>query len=281
MTGDERPRRSALYLPASNPRAIAKARGLPCDVVILDLEDAVAAEAKPQARAAAVAAIREGGFGRRELVVRVNALSTPWGADDCAALAQTPPAAVLLPKVDDPAAVAAYAARLGGVALWAMVETAAAVLRLDALAGAPGLAALVMGTNDLAKELRARPGPDRLPLTSFLSQAVAAARAHGLAVLDGVYNAIDDADGFARECAQGAAFGFDGKTLIHPAQIAACNTAFSPDADEVARAEAIVAAFADPAAAGRGAIRLDGAMVERLHLDQAHRTLALARAATD
>ena len=154
---DMRPRRSALYLPASNPRAIVKARGLPCDVVILDLEDAVAPDAKAGARAAAVAAVREGGFGRRELVVRVNALATPWGADDCAALAQVRPDAVLLPKIDDAASLAAYIDRLPGMAVWAMVETAASVLRLDAIAAAPGLAALVMGTNDLAKDMRARP----------------------------------------------------------------------------------------------------------------------------
>ena len=281
MTDALRPRRSALYMPASNPRAIAKARSLDCDVVILDLEDAVAPEAKASARDAAVAAAREGGFGPRELVVRVNALSTPWGADDCAALAEARPAAVLVPKVDDAAAVAAYAERLDGVPVWAMVETAASVLRLDDLAAALGLAVLVMGTNDLAKEMRATPGPDRLPLLGFLAQTVAAARAHGLGVLDGVNNLLDDAEGLAAECAQGARFGFDGKTLIHPAQIDACNAAFSPDATEIARAEAIVAAFADPAAAERGAIRVDGAMVERLHLDQARRTLEIVAAITD
>ena len=276
--GPARPRRSALYMPASNPRAIAKARDLPCDVVILDLEDAVAPDMKNAAREAAVAAVREGGFGTRELVVRVNALSTPWGAADCAALAGARPAAVLVPKVDDAAAVAGYAALLDGLPIWAMVETAAAVLRLDDLAGAPGLAALVMGTNDLAKEMGARPGADRLPLLGFLAQTVAAARAHGLGVLDGVYNMIDDDAGLARECDQAVRFGFDGKTLIHPGQIAACNAAFSPAPDEIARAQAIVAAFAAPDAVAKGAIRVDGAMVERLHLDQARRTLAIAAA---
>lgn len=273
---DVRPRRSALYLPASNPRAIAKARGLPCDVVILDLEDAVAPEAKGGARAAAVAAVREGGFGDRELVVRVNALATPWGADDCAGLAQVRPDAVLVPKIDDAASLAAYVDRAPGLPIWAMVETAASVLQLDAIAAVPGLAALVMGTNDLAKDMRARPGRDRAPLLGFLAQTVAAARAHGLGVLDGVYNAIDDGDGLARECAQAVAFGFDGKTVIHPAQIDACNAAFSPDAVEIAAAEAIVAAFAEPANADKGVIRLGGAMVERLHLDQARRLLAVA-----
>lgn len=272
-----RPRRSALFLPASNPRAVEKARTLACDVVILDLEDAVAPAAKADARAAAVAAVAQGGFGRRELVVRVNALDGEWGSDDCLAL-RGKAVAVLLPKVDDAAAVARYADLLEGAPLWAMVETARAALRPDALAAAPGLVALVMGTNDLAKELHARPGPDRLPLLGFLAGAVAAARARGLAVLDGVCNAIDDPAVLAAECAQGAAFGFDGKSLIHPAQIDAANAAFGPDAEAIAWAETVAAAFAEPAAAGKGAIRVDGRMVERLHLEQAQRTLALARA---
>lgn len=277
-----RPRRSALYLPASNARAIAKARTLPCDVVILDLEDAVAPDMKLDARAAAVAAVGEGGFGDRELVVRVNALSTEWGEADCLALHEVAQdaalGAVLVPKPDDGDDVAAYRERLGDLPIWAMVETAGAVLRLDSLSRAPGLAALVMGTNDLAKELGARPGADRLPLLGFLASTVAAARAHGLAVLDGVHNAIDDHEGFAAECAQGVRFGFDGKTLIHPSQIEPCNAAFSPTGDEIAWAETIAAAFAAPGAQGRGAIRVEGRMVERLHLDQARRTLALARA---
>ena len=273
-----RPRRSALYLPASNPRAIAKARTLGCDIVILDLEDAVAPDNKASARDAAAAAVREGGFGARELVVRVNALSTQWGAADLVALAAARPDAVLVPKVDDGASLAACTAALPGVPLWAMVETPRALLRLDDLASAPGLAALVMGTNDLAKDLGMRPGADRLPFLGFLAQSVAAARAHGLAVLDGVYNAIDDADGLARECAQGVQFGFDGKTLIHPGQIDPCNAAFSPTDEEVAWAETVERAFAAPDAAGRGAIRVEGRMVERLHLEQARRTLAIARA---
>ena len=277
MTTPIRPRRSALYMPASNAKAIAKARTLACDVVILDLEDAVAPDAKEKAREAAVAAVREGGFGGRELVVRVNALATEWGEEDCAALAAAAPDAILVPKVDDGRQVAGYVERrLGGVPVWAMVETARAMLRLESLASAPGLAALVMGTNDLAKELGARPGADRLPFLGVLTQAVAAARAYGLAVLDGVYNAIDDADGFSAECAQGARFGFDGKTLIHPAQIAACNAAFSPTVDDIAWAETVERAFAAPEAANKGAIRVEGKMVERLHLDQARRTLAQA-----
>lgn len=274
-----RPRRSALYMPASNARAIAKARSIDCDVVIFDLEDAVAPDMKADARAQAVAAIREGGFGRRELVVRVNAPDTAWGVDDLAALAAARPDAVLVPKICGADDVAACVAALGGaVPVWTMVETTRAVLDIAAVAAAPGLAALVMGANDLAKEMGARPGPARTPLLGFLAATVAAARAHGLAVLDGVYNVITDEDGFARECAQGVEFGFDGKTLIHPSQVAECNRAFSPDAAEIAWAEAVVRAFADPDAADKGAIRLDGRMVERLHLDSAQRTLAIARA---
>lgn len=271
------PRRSALYMPASNANAIAKARALPCDCVILDLEDGVAPAAKAAARDAAVAAVRQGGFGARELVIRANALSSDWGAADCAALAAARPDAVLLPKVDDGVAVAAYAALLPGMALWAMVETPRALLRLESLAAAPGLAALVMGTNDIAKDLGMRAGADRLPFHGFLAQTVAAARAYGLAAIDGVYNAIDDAEGFARECAQGVQFGFDGKTVIHPSQVEACNTAFSPTEEEIAWAATVERAFAAPDAAGKGAIRVEGRMAERLHLEQARRTLAIAR----
>ncbi len=271
-----RPRRAALYLPASNPRAIAKARTLAADVVILDLEDAVAPEQKADARAAAVAAIREGGFGARELVVRANALDTEWGADDLASLAAAKPDAILAPKISTAADVATYVDRAGGVPVWAMVETAGAVLRLDAIAAVPGLAALVMGTNDLAKALRMRPGADRLPMHGFLAATVAAARLHGRIALDGVWNAIDDAEGLAAECAQAVRFGFDGKTLIHPGQIDACLAAFRPSADEIAAAEAIVAAFAQPEAAGKGAIRHAGGMVERLHLAEAEALLARA-----
>lgn len=270
-----RPRRSALYLPASNARAIAKARTLACDVVILDLEDAVAPEHKVAARTPAVAAVREGGFGRRELVVRVNALASEWGADDLAALAEARPDAILAPKVDSADDAAAYVAAAGGVPVWAMIETPGALLRLDTLAATTGLAALVMGTNDIAKDTRMRPGDDRLPFHGFLAMTVAAARAHGLAVLDGVWNAIDDSVGLARECGQGARFGFDGKTLIHPNQIDACNAAFSPSPAQIAWAESVVAAFAAPEAAGKGAIRADGKMVERLHLAQAEQILAI------
>jgi len=270
-----RPRRSALYLPASNAKAIAKARTLPCDVVILDLEDAVAPDAKALARAQAVAAVAEGGFGSRELVVRVNGLDSEWGTDDLSALQSVRPDAVLVPKVSSRVDVAAYAGLLGeSSTLWAMIETAASLFRLDDIAASERLSCLVMGTNDLAKETGAQPGPDRLPFVGALGLAVAAARAHDIAILDGVYNNIDDDTGFTRQARQAVEFGFDGKTLIHPRQIELCNAAFSPDAEAVAWAERIIAVFAEPQNADKGAIRVDGRMVERLHLHHAHGVLA-------
>jgi citrate lyase subunit beta/citryl-CoA lyase len=276
-------RRSALFMPASNARAIAKARGLSCDAVILDLEDAVAPDEKVRAREAAVAAAREGGFGGRTLVVRVNGLDTEWGGDDLTVVSGAPFAAVLAPKVDGPDDVRRYAARLGAnQQLWIMIETCRGVLALDALAGcgAP-LTTVVLGFNDLAKEMRAKPGADRAPFLPFLSHAVAAARVHGLHVLDAVYNAIDDADGFARACAQSVEFGCDGRSLIHPSQIAPCNAAFTPGDVEVAHARAIVAAFAEPENAAKGAVRVAGAMAERLHLAEAERVLAFAAACAE
>ncbi|HEX8420025.1 MAG TPA: CoA ester lyase [Sphingomonas sp.] len=275
-------RRSALYLPASNPRAIAKARDAACDIVILDLEDAVAPEHKVPARAAAVAAEREGGFGTRTLVVRINALASEWGADDLAVVGDAGFDAILLPKIDGPDDIHRYAAAIGGNAeLWAMIETCRSVFALPAIAACArdvALTTFVMGTNDLAKDMRAPLTPDRAPFLGFLAQAVAAARIHGLTVLDGVFNAIDDDAGLVAACAQSVAFGFDGRTLIHPSQIAACNAAFTPSAQDVAKAQAIVAAFALPENAGKGALRVAGAMVERLHLDQARMTLTLYHA---
>ena len=286
MTSAEiRPCRSALYLPASNARAIEKARGLPCDAVILDLEDAVAPEAKAAARDAAVAAFAQGGFGGRLTVLRVNALDTQWGAADLVAAATLDIDAVLVPKVDGPDDVWRYDAALAeagsGVALWVMIETCLAVGRLQAIAdcaGATRLAGFVLGTNDLALEMRARPAPDRAGMLPILTLALAAARSRGLIALDGVCNDFSDLDRFAAEAEQGRALGFDGKTLIHPAQIDACNAAFSPSAEEVAKARSISAAFALPENAGKGAIRLDGGMVERLHLREAERVLAMAGA---
>ena len=272
-----RPRRSALYLPASNARAIAKARELPADVIILDLEDAVAPDAKAEARAQAVAALGEGGFGTREMVVRVNGLNTEWGEADLAALAHGSPAAVLVPKIASASDLAAYRSKLGGATpLWAMIETAASLFRLDDIADANGLEAFVMGTNDLAKETGARLGGLRLPFVAALGLAVAAARAHGIAILDGVFNDIEDEAGFVAEARQAVDFGFDGKTLIHPRQIELCNIAFSPDSAEIAWARRILAAFEEPENASKGAIRVDGKMVERLHLHHARSVLAAA-----
>lgn len=268
--------RSALYLPASNARAIEKARGLPCDVVIFDLEDAVAPEAKSAARAQALAAGIANGFGRRMLVLRINALDTPWGAEDCAAARGAGFNAILVPKVSHPDDLAAVRALVGGVPLWAMIETCAALLALPAIAASPGLAGLVAGTNDLARDMRCTPGPERVPLLPHLTAIVTAARAHGLIALDGVSNILADTPALAAECAQGAAFGFDGKTLIHPAQIDPANRAFAPSADRIAWARAVVAAFALPENADKGAIRVGGEMIERLHLAEAERILTLS-----
>lgn len=233
-------RRSALYLPASSPRAVTKARSIPCDVVILDLEDAVAPTDKVEARGAAVAALREGGFGRRELVIRANDLSTPWGAEDLAAVASARPDAVLAPKISAPGDLLAIRRILGdAIPLWAMIETCAALLNLSEIGAASagaGVQAWVIGTNDLAKEMRCTPSVTREPLIAVLTSCVVAARAYGLTILDGIYNDIPDQAGFAQQCAQGARLGFDGKTLIHPIQVDPANSAFAPDPDAVAEA---------------------------------------------
>ena len=278
---DEMLTRSVLYLPASNARAIEKARHLDADAVILDLEDAVAPDTKAEARQAAVAALSAGGFGSR-VGVRVNGLDTPWGTDDLAALSSLKPDFVVAPKIESAEAVRDVAARLpDGVALWIMVETPLSVLRLDQIAGAgPPLAALMLGINDFGERMNLVLGPDREPLKPWLAAVVATARGHGLLAIDGVVNATDDADRLQTECLQGRAFGFDGKSLIHPAQIAAANAAFSPSPEEVVRAREVVAAFATADAEGKGAIRVGYRMVERLHLDAAHRLLARHAAAS-
>ena len=277
-----RPRRSALYLPASNRRAIEKARTLSCDVVILDLEDAVAPEAKDEARRNALAAVRDGGFGPRELVVRANGGGQASGAADLAALAGSGVGAVLIPKVSGPGDLRRARAALGeGPALWAMIETPRAILDLPAIAEAAaetGLACLVAGGNDLAKDLRCRPDAARTPLLPALSMIVVAARAAGIAALDGVCNTIEDEGVVEAEARQGLMLGFDGKTLIHPAQIAPANRVFTPTPDEVAWARKVDAAFEAPEHAGKGAIRLDGKMVELLHRDEARRVVAIAAA---
>jgi citrate lyase beta subunit len=267
--------RSVLFLPASNPRAVEKARALPSDVAILDLEDAVAPEAKEGARAAAVEAVRAGGFAPR-LGVRINGLDTPWGEADLAALADAGAELIVAPKVDSADAVRALAGRLpGGAALWAMIESPAALLNLPAIAGAGApLEALMLGVNDLAVGLGTGASRDREPLKPWLAATMAAARAHGLMAIDGVYNDFADVDGFTAECDQARLYGFDGKSLIHPSQIAPADAAFSPSEEEVAQARAVVDAFSVPEAAGKGAIRVGGRMVERLHLAAAERLLA-------
>lgn len=263
--------RSVLFLPADNGRAVEKARGLDCDLAVLDLEDAVAPERKVEARAAAVAALRTHPFA-----VRINGLDTPWGADDLTALAATGVGLVIAPKVENAAGVIALAERLPEAArLWAMIETPRALRALNAVAAAGGpLRGLMLGVNDLAKALGTGPSPDREPLKPWLAATVATARAHGLKAIDGVFNRFQDSEGFAAEAAQARLYGFDGKSLIHPSQIAPCNAAFAPTETQVAFARAVVAAFAAPEAADKGAIRVEGEMVERLHLETAVALLA-------
>lgn len=287
MTIDSRPLRSVLYMPASNARAMAKARTLDCDAVALDLEDAVAPEAKADARAALVAEAQAGGFGHRRLIARINALSTPWGHDDLAALGQAPVEAVLAPKVDDADDIVALSQAMDkagfapDVALWVMIETPRAVLALERIAACAAttrLQGFVLGLNDLAKDSGIAQLPGRAAFVPVLSMAVLAARAHGLIILDGVCNAIEDTALLEAECVQARDSGFDGKTLIHPAQLGVCNRVFAPSADDIAEAQALVAAFAEPANAGKGALRVNGKMAELLHLAQANLLLDKARA---
>ncbi len=279
---DIRPMRTALYLPANRASAVAKARTADCDVVILDLEDAVSPDAKTQARSDAVAAVTQGGFGGRLLVVRVNALDSEWGADDCAALSAARPDAVLLPKISSAADIALARKHLpADLPIWAMLETCAAFLDIASVARGgldSGLAAFVLGTNDLALEMRCTLDTGRSAMAPLLTQAVVAARATGLAIFDGVFNDIADDAGFASQCAQGAALGFDGKTVIHPSQLAAANAAFGPTDAQIARSHAIMQAFAAPENAGKGVIKVDGKMVELLHLREAERYLAIQQA---
>jgi len=277
-----RPRRSALYLPAANARALDKARTLACDVLIIDLEDSVAPEKKDEARAAAVAAIRTGGFGPREVVLRVNGLNSPWGAEDFAAACEAGPDAVLVPKVGSAADVATHDAALADAPahtrLWAMIETPAAMHHLWEIASAAAssrLSGWVIGLNDLAKDMRARQTPDRANFQGLLALAVAAARGNGLSILDAVSNVIDDPAALEAACRQGLDLGFDGKTLIHPTQIETANLVFAPSAEDLAWSRAVIAAFADPANAGVGVLRVDGRMAERLHLIEAERLVAM------
>ncbi len=276
-----RPRRSVLYMPGSNARALEKAATLPADALILDLEDAVAPDAKELARTQVCAAVKDRRFGKREIVIRINGLDTDWGHDDMAAAAEAGPDAILVPKVNDLVDVEHAEQHMGDAraALWLMIETPQAIFHANEIAGAGGrLACLVMGTNDLVKELRAQHTPGREALLASLNLAVLAARAHGLTVIDGVYNEIADTAGFEAVCRQGRAMGFDGKTLIHPSQIEGANRIFAPDPGEIARARAILAAFEKPENKGKGAIALDGRMVELLHAEIAKQTVALADA---
>ncbi len=284
-----RPRRSVLYMPGSNARALEKAKSIPADALILDLEDAVAPEAKDTARSQVCAAVKNGGYGPRELIIRINALDTPWGQADLEAAAQAAPDAVLLPKPGSGADIARATealARTGApekTRLWAMIETPLAILNLQDIASSskkPGarLACLVLGLNDLVKETRADLSDNRRPALYWLSAALTAARAYGLDVLDGVYNNFKDAEGYKRECAHGRRLGFDGKTLIHPDQVAVANEVFAPPAAEVAFARKIIAAFAQPESKGKGVITVEGRMVELLHAEMAARTVAIAEA---
>lgn len=285
MTQTARPRRSVLYMPGANTRALEKARGLPADALIFDLEDAVAPDAKVQARANVVAAAQSKAYGRREIAIRCNGLATPWGKDDVGAIAKSGADAILVPKLDDAGQVREIVRLLDAagapreMAIWGMVETPRGVLGVDAVAGAsPRLQCLVMGTNDLVKDMRARHTPLRLPMVTALGLAMLAARAHGLAILDGVHNDIQDEAGFRDACVQGLEMGFDGKTLIHPSQIAPCNEVFAPSPAELEMADKIVAAFAKAQAEGKGVATVDGRMIENLHVEQARRQLAMAAA---
>ena len=284
-----RPRRSVLYMPGSNARALEKAKALDADGVVLDLEDSVAPDAKEAARTQVAGAVKAGGFGKREVFIRVNGIDTPWHADDLAAAAQAAPDAVLIPKVSSPDALELVGRRLldmhadHKVRVWAMIETPLAIFNILSIATAARdsetrLSGFIMGTNDLAKDTRARLVPGRAPMLPWLAMCVAAARIHGIDILDGVYNDIANADGFAKECAQGVELGFDGKTLIHPNQIEPCNKAFSPSRAEVEQARNMIAAFDLPENKGKGVVSIDGRMVERLHADMARRTVAIAEA---
>jgi citrate lyase subunit beta/citryl-CoA lyase len=284
-----RPRRSVLYMPGSNARAIEKARSLPVDGVILDLEDAVAPEAKEQARKQVVDAVKAGGFGGREVFIRVNGIGTPWHSDDMYAAAHAGPDAILIPKVGTVETLERIGQRLLDMKadlktrIWAMIETPEAIFNINALAAEAHdsetrLAGFVMGTNDLAKETRARLVPGRAPMLSWLARCLLAAHAHNIDILDGVYNDLDNPKGLEAECAQARDMGFDGKTLIHPNQIGSCNMTFSPTAEDVAQARKTIAAFELPENKDKGVVQVDGRMVERMHAEIARRTVAIADA---
>jgi len=284
-----RPRRSVLYMPGSNVRALEKAKTLPVDGVIVDLEDSVAPETKETARKQAADAVKAGGFGGREVFIRINGVDSPWHADDLSAAARAAPDVILVPKVSSPDTLELIGRRLLDMGtdrktrVWAMIETPLAIFNILSIAAEARdsetrLSGFVMGTNDLAKDTRARLVPGRAPMLPWLSMCVAAARIHGIDILDGVYNDIGNADGFINECRQGVDLGFDGKTLIHPSQIEPCNVAFSPSPAEVEWARKMIEAFDLPENRGKGVVSIDGRMVERLHADMARRTVAIAEA---
>jgi citrate lyase subunit beta/citryl-CoA lyase len=287
-----RPRRSVLYMPGSNARALEKAKTLPADALILDLEDAVSPDAKESARKQVADVVKARGFGKREVFIRVNALDTTWCSDDIDAAIAAQPDAILVPKISTAQQLEVIGQRLldaranPRIRVWAMIETPLAIFNIRELAAAAKdsetrLGGFVMGTNDLAKESRVRLVPGRAPMTAWLATCVLAAHNYGIDILDGVYNNIGDMDGFARECMEARDLGFDGKTLIHPNQIAPCNAAFSPSAEEIAAARKIIAAFDLPENKGKGALQVEGRMVELLHAEMATRTVAIADAIED
>lgn len=284
-----RPRRSVLYMPGSNARAMEKARDIPADALILDLEDAVAPDAKEEARTQIVHAVTQGGYGKREIAIRVNGLDTPWGIDDIKAAVAAGPDAILVPKINSAEDVARAETALiqagakPELQLWCMIETPLAILNIQSIAAKAKeprsrMTVWVMGTNDIAKELRAAHTADRLPMLASLGLAIVAARAYGLVALDGVYNDIKNEAGFAAICEQGRDMGFDGKTLIHPSQVGPCNRIFSPDSETVAFARKTIEAFGMPENKGKGVLKVDGRMVEILHAEIARRTVAIADA---
>ena len=287
MSDDARPRRSMLYMPGSNARALEKGKGLPADALILDLEDAVAPDAKEAARQQIGEAVKAGGYGHRELIVRVNGLTSPWGRDDLTAACGFAVDAVLLPKVENAATVRQAeelmdgAGAPPGMSIWCMMETPLGMLHAEDIAAAAGrLGGFVMGTSDLAADLHAAHTRDRLPMITGLGLCILAARAAGLPILDGVYLDLEDDEGFEYACGQGAELGFDGKTLIHPKQIEAANKAFAPSADEIEWSRRIIAAHAEAEKEGQGVLLVDGKLIENLHVNDAKRLVAMAEAIT-
>ena len=274
-----RPYRSVLYIPASKERALDKARSLDVDAIIFDLEDAVTPDAKVEARDTLKAALKEGGYGARAKIIRLNGLDSAWGREDAEAMKDAEADAFLLPKVSSAADVEALAAIIGkDKDIWAMIETPMGVMKAEEIAAHPQMKGFVAGTNDLAKELNCRFRADRLPMITSLAMMLLAAKAHGIVAIDGVYNQFKDDEGLAAECAQGRDMGFEGKTLIHPAQVAVCNEAFSPSAEEIDLAERQIAAFEETEASGQGVAVVDGKIVENLHVETARKILALAEA---